>query len=606
MATWVPSAQAIIAHWDWLATPTSNDIRSKVNYTPPEGQAASGAFSTNEQSNGTVLRFGTSSTVALSIAGGSDVNWAGFEFTSEASNYTISGSRVSYLHGTADGNYYVQVAAGSQSATNVRLRGTGGGIILNNSPAAVGLNLANGSNGLMADPQNTTTCNAVFDGTGTTSLNYFSIRNTNRSLNVRKQGTGTLVITGSTATAPTSTGVGYMTGSFTILGGTVRAAVLADGDQGSSLGGSSASASNLIIDGGILEYSGAANTSTNREMNIGTNGATISAIGTGGVTWSATNAVSFNGQSGARTITFAGNGSGANRFNLAIPDEGSNPTSITKTGGGSWTLGGQLTYTGPTTVSGGTLTFATPLRPVTSSLVVTGAGSKVVFDASGSLNEAIVVAELGAVTVLDGGVAAIPLTNRPLVKQRVVVLEGLEVSGGLFDVGNNDMVVRNTDAATLVPLAESWWADGARNGSGIGTTAGGLGTVAVVPNATDTGVLFSVFAGVNVSASDALVKFTYLGDTNLDGSVTGADLSNTLRGIRLGLSGWVNGDNNYDGIVDGDDLANLLTAMRLQGAPLGNVLGSSGVSGGAGGAVPEPAVIGLGAVLVPLMVRRRR
>jgi len=41
------------------------------------------------------------------------------------------------------------------------------------------------------------------------------------------------------------------------------------------------------------------------------------------------------------------------------------------------------------------------------------------------------------------------------------------------------------------------------------------------------------------SSSDALVKYTYIGDTDLNGFVDAADLANLVAGMNGGLHGWV-------------------------------------------------------------------
>ena len=65
------------------------------------------------------------------------------------------------------------------------------------------------------------------------------------------------------------------------------------------------------------------------------------------------------------------------------------------------------------------------------------------------------------------------------------------------------------------------------------------------------------FDGINTSASDLLVKYTYYGDADLDGTVSGSDYHQIDLGFGSHgtLSGWSNGDFNYDGVIDGSDYA---------------------------------------------------
>ncbi|MFI5378499.1 MAG: SdrD B-like domain-containing protein [Tepidisphaerales bacterium] len=57
-----------------------------------------------------------------------------------------------------------------------------------------------------------------------------------------------------------------------------------------------------------------------------------------------------------------------------------------------------------------------------------------------------------------------------------------------------------------------------------------------------------------------IVKFTYLGDTNLDGQVTQADLYNVIAN-QGGSGGWFAGDVNLDGDIDATDLQVVLANM---------------------------------------------
>ena len=77
----------------------------------------------------------------------------------------------------------------------------------------------------------------------------------------------------------------------------------------------------------------------------------------------------------------------------------------------------------------------------------------------------------------------------------------------------------------------------------------------------------TTFDGINLTASQILVKYTYVGDTNFDGVVDAGDLANLLAGMHGGLTGWINGDTNYDGVINQTDLNNLMAVLAGQGAP---------------------------------------
>ncbi|MGA2254756.1 MAG: autotransporter-associated beta strand repeat-containing protein, partial [Thermoguttaceae bacterium] len=80
--------------------------------------------------------------------------------------------------------------------------------------------------------------------------------------------------------------------------------------------------------------------------------------GTGPVLWTSTAAIGFAGGSGPRTLTLQGTNSGANTLALALSDSGG-PTSLVMDGPGTWLLTAANSYTGPTTLAGGTLVVPT-------------------------------------------------------------------------------------------------------------------------------------------------------------------------------------------------------------------------------------------------------
>jgi hypothetical protein len=200
----------------------------------------------------------------------------------------------------------------------------------------------------------------------------------------------------------------------------------------------------------------------------------------------------------------------------------------------------------------------------------------------------------------------------------VVIVDSLSVTGGFVDLTNNDLIVRSTalgyatEIAAVRSLVRTWYtADGGLPGTtGLGsslsfyTAAGDFTTLGVYDNSAlpsgGTSTLTS-FAGQTVSATDILVKYTYLGDTDLSGTVDASDLARVLQGLSGAGTGWNFGDVNYDGVIDFTDLGRVQAALRGQGAPLGSAGGFGG-----GGAIPEPAGLGLLAAMVPFMSRRRR
>jgi autotransporter-associated beta strand protein len=193
----------------------------------------------------------------------------------------------------------------------------------------------------------------------------------------------------------------------------------------------------------------------------------------------------------------------------------------------------------------------------------------------------------------------------------------INYTGGKADLTDKKMIVVNGTVGTAsggvytgltrqIQLAHN---GGAWNGSGITTSkpdaAAGLTAIAIGMSG-DLGYNGQNFGGVSVSGNTALLMYTYAGDANLDGFVSGDDYSGIDFGILVpGMSGWTNGDFNYDGAVTGDDYSAIDFAILAQGAPFPiNAAAPSGVT-----AVPEPAsgvVAGVAFAAVTLRRRRRK
>ncbi len=97
------------------------------------------------------------------------------------------------------------------------------------------------------------------------------------------------------------------------------------------------------------------------------------------------------------------------------------------------------------------------------------------------------------------------------------------------------------------------------------------------------GASYTTFSGQAVTPDDVLVKYTYIGDGNLDGLVSFDDyvgMDNAFFGLIPNL-GWATGDINFDGVINFDDYTVVDQAFFFQGTPLG--------ADRAAAAVPEPA-----------------
>ncbi len=277
--------------------------------------------------------------------------------------------------------------------------------------------------------------------------------------------------------------------------------------------------------------------------------------------------------------------------------------SLVKSGVGSLTLGGSMTYTGNTTVTGGLLEVRRPLRTAAGTLGVTGgeailSANPAVLAASGS----VVSGEFSTINAGAGGVVTLASVNRGTSRPNVLITSELFIARvGFVDMTNNDMIFRAISAAGASAAVSSlslqvrrWYigSAGLPGMVGLGSSSafydapGAFTTLAVYNNALP-GQTLTSFNGISVSATDVLVSYTYLGDTNIDGIVDAADIARILQGINGQGSGWNFGDLNYDGAINTLDLGRALAALRGQGIPLGQ----SGV--GAGSPIPEPSTLAL-------------
>ena len=121
---------------------------------------------------------------------------------------------------------------------------------------------------------------------------------------------------------------------------------------------------------------------------------------------------------------------------------------------------------------------------------------------------------------------------------------------------------------------------------------------------------YDVFSGVPVDSSTILVKYTYLGDMNLDGCVDDNDITffNLFYdGGAVDTHYWNEGDIfGYDGRIDDNDVTILgLTYGLGIGSPLGGAVSAAAVPGAVGVALPmaaRPVLMRAGAIQPELLV----
>ena len=197
----------------------------------------------------------------------------------------------------------------------------------------------------------------------------------------------------------------------------------------------------------------------------------------------------------------------------------------------------------------------------------------------------------------------------------VLVAGSVSISGatGKIDLGNSDMIIRSGNLTAITGLLKSGYNNGTWTGAGISSASAAADST----HLTALGVMQSLgntFDAVPSSTSDVLVKYTYIGDANLDGKVDSSDYSRIDSGFLTGGTGWQNGDFNYDGVVNGSDYTLIDNAFNLQSAALTAEVSGPSVqiaaqiaSTGPASPVPEPTTFGmLGVGAIGLLARRKR
>jgi hypothetical protein len=167
-----------------------------------------------------------------------------------------------------------------------------------------------------------------------------------------------------------------------------------------------------------------------------------------------------------------------------------------------------------------------------------------------------------------------------------------------LDLADNDLIVNQGSFSEVRGLVLSGFGGGS---SGItSSTSDGSQILALFDNSL---ISAGEWNGEPIGASAIVGKYTYFGDANFDGQVSGDDYtmidSNLNTTPPMGLD-WLSGDMNLDGIVTGDDYTTIDSNLGLG---RGNPLSPSRISPAS---VPEPATWSMLAAATGLVLRRRR
>ncbi|MFT3785383.1 MAG: autotransporter-associated beta strand repeat-containing protein [Tepidisphaeraceae bacterium] len=493
--------------------------------------------------------------------------------------------------------------------------------------------LSGGATSIIQGATNDAVTTTLSVGALNTSTTYTGIiaNGTNAAVGLTgltKVGTGTLTLNGSAST---------YTGVTTITGGTLAVTTLANGGAVSSIGQSTNAAANLVLDGGTLQYNGAAVTS-DRAFTLGTAGGSINASGTGPLSLSSTGAAVISG-TGNRTLTLTGTNTGFNNLYAVIGDPSSGTTSLSKTGTSTWRLFSAQTYSGSTTVTAGTLYL------VNSNILPSGAGKGDVTVASGATLD--FYGNSQAINGLNGGGTVTTTLNTARTLTVGSGNAGGSFSGVLTQGASQTLALTKTGTGTQVLTGANTY---------TGTTTIEAGTLVLGANATQPilgGASVTTPAGADIkggrlafdyaggstpaatiytelqaghaggfasgklrsstatsnrglgyfddtAASRFYVQPALYGDSNLDGTVNFTDL--LALAASYGNSGtWSNGDANYDTTINFSDL--LALASNYGSTMIGSFASDWAM---AQSLVPEPGTLATTGLSAATLLRRRR
>ena len=212
------------------------------------------------------------------------------------------------------------------------------------------------------------------------------------STGLTKDGTNTLSLSG---------GANAYTGVTLFDNGMVTVSWLTNGGLASDIGAASANATNLVFNGGTLQYTNST-VQIDRLFQIATSGGTIDASGSGALEFTNTGAIAYLGN-GARTLTLTGTTATNNTLAAVLADYGG-VTSLAKSGTGEWDLTATNTYSGVTTINNGVLQIGNGGSTGSLGTGNTTNNGTLIFNRANSLTYSGAISGTGAVTVASGNI----------------------------------------------------------------------------------------------------------------------------------------------------------------------------------------------------------
>jgi hypothetical protein len=163
--------------------------------------------------------------------------------------------------------------------------------------------------------------------------------------------------------------------------------------------------------------------------------------------------------------------------------------------------------------------------------------------------------QLASLTLADGAVASM------LPDQGFLRTGDLSIaSSAKLDLSNNDLIWDYTGDSPFL-TARGYVATGRTGVSGItSSTSTGKTILAIVDNAIYGRTSWN---GQEVDDTTLIGKYTYYGDSNLDGKVTGDDYVAIDSNLGKIDAQWIHGDFNFDSRTSGDDYVSIDANLGL-------------------------------------------
>ena len=306
----------------------------------------------------------------------------------------------------------------------------------------------------------------------------------------------------------------------------------------------------------------------------------------------------------SENVVLTGGAGGLANFSGNISGAGA----VTVNGTGTVNLSGTDTYNPNTNISSG----ATLAIAATSALP---SGSTIVNNGTLDINANSAVNKLtGTGTLSIGDNSKLQLAqNSGLSTENALLIS----AGSTLDITNNHMIIDyGTPSADPIATIAALIADGAYGaGTTVTWTGTGITSSQAAANAKSYGIGYADSADTgnpaNLAPDTIEIKYTLLGDANLDGKVNGIDFNLMATNFNQAVTdGWDKGDFNYDNKVNGIDF-NLLAgnfnqlASQSDAADVAALDAFAAANGLSLARVPEPASMAM-MVMAGLGVLRRR